>query len=56
MHTGVKILKCSLVIRTSTPKFSLVLLQNNPNHSRKYNLTLYFLLAHWTLDENICLC
>ena len=39
---GKKILKCSLVLRTSTPKFLLVLLQNNTGHSRKYNLTLLF--------------
>ena len=37
-----------------TPKFLLVLLSNNTGHSRKYNHALYFLLAHRTLDENIC--
>ena len=47
---GKKILKCSLVLRTSTPKFLLVLLQNNVGHSRKYNLALYFFylsVGHW---------
>ena len=52
---GKKILKCSLVLRTSTPKFVLVLWQNIAGHSRKYNLILYsFLLVRRTLDENIC--
>ena len=50
-----KILKCPLVLWTSTPKFLLVLLLNNAGHSRKYNLALYFLLARQTSDENICL-
>ena len=37
---GKKILKCSLVLQTSTRKFVLVLLQKNAGHSRKYNLIL----------------
>ena len=37
-----KIVKCSLVVRTSTPKFLLVLLPNNTVHSTKYNPALYF--------------
>ena len=46
---GKNILKCSLVLWTSTPKISLVLLPNNTGHSRKYNLALYFYLPieHW---------
>ena len=36
-----KILKCSYVLQTSTPKLLLVLLQNNTGHSRKYNFALY---------------
>ena len=46
----VYILKCSLVIRTSTPKFLLALLPNKAGHSRKYNLALYFIdlpVRHW---------
>ena len=38
-----KILKCSYVLQTSTPKLLLVLLQNNTGHSRKYNFALYLL-------------
>ena len=45
---GKEILKCSLVLRTSTPKFVLVLFPNNVGHSRKYNLALYFLFADRT--------
>ena len=39
-------LKCSLVLRKSTPRFLLVLglLPNNAGHSRKYNLSLNFFL------------
>ena len=47
---GKKILKFSLVLRTSTPKSLLVLLQNHAGHSRKYNLTLYLFylpFGHW---------
>ena len=40
--SGVKNLKFSLVLQSSTSKFLLVLLQNNAGHSRKYNLALYF--------------
>ena len=41
---GKKILKMFTcpVLRTSTPKFLIVLLPNNAGHSRKYNLALYF--------------
>ena len=47
---GKKILKFSLVLRTSTPKYLLVLLQNRASHSRKNNLTLYLFylpFGHW---------
>ena len=47
---GKKILKCSLVLRTSTPKLLLVLLPNNSGYSRKYNLALYLFYlptGHW---------
>ena len=52
--TGVK-KSCSLALQTNMPKFLLVLLPNNTGYSRKYNLTLYFLLVRWILDEKICL-
>ena len=39
---GKNFFKFSLVLRTSTAKFLLVLLPNNAGHSRKYNLALYF--------------
>ena len=42
IYRGKIILKCSLVLWTSTPKSLLVLLQNNDGHSRKYNLALYY--------------
>ena len=47
---GKNFLKCSLVLRTSTPKFLLVLMPNNAGHSRKYNLALHFFylsVRHW---------
>ena len=47
---GKNFLKCSLVLRTSTPKFLLVLLPNNAGHSRKYNVILHFFylsVGHW---------
>ena len=47
---GKNFLKCSLVRRTSTPKFLLVLMPNNAGHSRKYNLALHFFylsVGHW---------
>ena len=47
---GKNFLKCSLVLRTSTPKFLLVLLPNNAGHLRKYNIELYFFnlsAGHW---------
>ena len=47
---GKNFLKCSLVLRTSTPRFLLVLLPNNAGHSRIYNLPLYFFylsVGHW---------
>ena len=50
-----KILKCSLVLQTSTPVYLLVLLPNITGHSRNKTLHYIFLLVHRTLDENICL-
>ena len=50
MYRGKHFLKCSLVLRTSTPKFLLVLVPNNTGHSRKYNLALHFFclsVGHW---------
>ena len=47
---GKNFFKCSLVLRTSTPKSLLVLLPNKAGHSRKYNLVLYFFylsVGHW---------
>ena len=52
MYLKNPILKYSLVLQTSTPKYLPALLLNNAGHSRKYNLALYFLIAHRTLDEN----
>ena len=43
-----KILKCSLFLRTSTPKFLLVLLPNNNGHSSKYNFAQY--IFTWPSD------
>ena len=51
---GKKILKCSLVLHTSTPKFLLVLLSNKAGHSRNITLHCIYLLVHQTLDEKIC--
>ena len=53
MHNA--LILCTWPEGTSTSTVLLVLLQNNAGHSRKYTPTLYFLLACWTLDENICL-
>ena len=49
-NKGKKILKCSLVLQTNTPKFLLVLLPVYTGYSRKYSLALYFFqlsVRHW---------